>query len=146
MAHNSAQLMLKCEPDGKGCCVFTGYKNKKGYGQIRFRGVRMWAHRAFYIAFKGAIPKGKEIDHLCKNTSCVLPSHLEAVTHQENQRRGNSWVGKNARKTECPKGHPYSKENTYINPHGARVCRTCAKARNAAYLASMVVRRLKLCP
>lgn len=30
--------------------------------------------------------------------------------------------------TECKMGHPYSPENTYINPRGARICRTCRAA------------------
>lgn len=31
----------------------------------------------------------------------------------------------NANKTECPKGHPYSPENTYHHPSGSRICREC---------------------
>jgi hypothetical protein len=31
----------------------------------------------------------------------------------------------NARKTRCPKGHPYDEANTYIGSHGDRQCRTC---------------------
>jgi hypothetical protein len=27
--------------------------------------------------------------------------------------------------THCKHGHTYSTENTYINPKGARVCKTC---------------------
>lgn len=33
---------------------------------------------------------GLEFDHLCRNKLCVRPDHLEAVTHTENVRRGNS--------------------------------------------------------
>lgn len=32
-----------------------------------------------------------------------------------------------SRKTHCPKGHPYSPENTYRNPRGHRLCRKCQK-------------------
>jgi hypothetical protein len=45
------------------------------------------AHRRYYETYKGAIPEGLEIDHLCFNTKCVNPDHLEAVTQQENIRR-----------------------------------------------------------
>lgn len=31
----------------------------------------------------------------------------------------------NAGKTHCRNGHKYSEENTYVNPKGERVCRTC---------------------
>ncbi len=33
----------------------------------------------------------------------------------------------NAAKTHCPKGHPYDKANTHVDPTGARHCRTCAR-------------------
>lgn len=135
------KLLTRVEKVSNGCWEWRGYVNKKGYGQTSLKG-RDWAHRIFYRHFKGAIPQGTEIDHVCKNRVCVNPDHLEAVSHRENQRRGNSWVGRNYRKTHCPKQHPYSKENTYINPLGARVCRTCQKERNRAYADSLVVRTL----
>lgn len=33
-----------------------------------------------------------------------------------------------AEKTHCPKGHPYTEENTARNPQGHRRCRTCSRA------------------
>lgn len=33
------------------------------------------------------------------------------------------------RKTHCPHGHKYTKQNTLIQADGARVCRTCRKQR-----------------
>lgn len=36
----------------------------------------------------GPIPTGHHIDHLCRMTRCIRPSHLEAVTPTENARRG----------------------------------------------------------
>lgn len=33
------------------------------------------------------------------------------------------------RKTECPQGHPYDDENTYVAPSGKRQCKTCRRAR-----------------
>jgi len=35
------------------------------------------------------------------------------MTHHETQ------------KTHCPNGHPYTPDNTYIDPRGYRNCRTC---------------------
>ena len=133
------KLLAKVRKEKDGCWIWLGHKDKRGYGQTSLRG-RDWAHRIFYRHFKGQIPEGTEIDHKCNTPSCVNPKHLQAISHRENQLRGRSWVGKNARKTHCPKAHPYSKRNTYINPHGARVCRACAKDRERKYLASLVVR------
>jgi hypothetical protein len=30
--------------------------------------------------------------------------------------------------THCPKGHPYSGDNLYVKPGGARACRECRTA------------------
>jgi hypothetical protein len=38
----------------------------------------------------------------------------------------------NAAKTHCPRGHPYSLENTYIQHGGGRRCRTCMKDQGKA--------------
>lgn len=37
--------------------------------------------------WKGEIPHGLEIDHLCNKPTCCNPDHLEAVTRAENERR-----------------------------------------------------------
>jgi hypothetical protein len=34
----------------------------------------------------------------------------------------------NAKKTHCPVGHAFTKENTYTRPGGQRACRICRKA------------------
>lgn len=34
----------------------------------------------------------------------------------------------NKKKIQCPKGHYYTPENTYINPQGRRACKICARA------------------
>ncbi len=45
------------------------------------------AHRFAYEMCVGPIPPGLQIDHLCMNTLCVRPDHLEPVTNRENSRR-----------------------------------------------------------
>jgi hypothetical protein len=45
------------------------------------------AHRFYYEQHVGPIPEGLQLDHLCRNTRCVNPAHLEPVTGAENMRR-----------------------------------------------------------
>lgn len=71
------------------------------------------------------VPEGLEIDHLCFNKLCYEPTHLEAVTHQENLQRSG------ARVTHCPQGHEYTEENTYRqgNMRSCKICRREASKR-----------------
>lgn len=66
-----------------GCWVWTG-RIENGYGRI---GARL-AHRVFYVRANRSIPKGLELDHLCRERACVNPAHLEPVQKTVNIRRG----------------------------------------------------------
>lgn len=78
------------------CWQWTGAVNPKGYAHVRVQRVTMHAHQWSYRMFVGPVPAGLELDHLCRNTSCVRPSHLEPVTKGENVRRQNlARAGKN---------------------------------------------------
>lgn len=46
------------------------------------------AHRWTYTQHRGPIPDALPLDHLCRNHSCVNPSHLEPATSAVNTRRG----------------------------------------------------------
>lgn len=114
------------------CWVWTGCKNpdrpygRFGVGDGSNRSVL--AHRWSYEDEYGPIPEGLDIDHLCRNVSCVRPSHLEAVTHLVNVRRGVSGDRQRA-KTHCPQGHEYNEQNTYRFGPGYRSCRACHRER-----------------
>lgn len=71
------------------CWLWSKPLEYNGYGKVMVRKRRVWAHRAMWEQTNGPIPEGLELDHLCRIPSCVRPDHLEAVTHQENMRRGN---------------------------------------------------------
>lgn len=90
-------------------------------------------HRVMFEFCSGSIPEGLTIDHLCRNTVCVNPSHLEPVTNKENLLRGFGFCGNNGRKTHCIHGHEFSKKNTYFymsKCHAMRICRECARNSN----------------
>ncbi len=72
-----------------GCWNWTGYREKRGYGWFspRSSGRHSRAHTWSYEHFKGPVPPGLTVDHVCRNTSCVNPAHLEVVTRAENARR-----------------------------------------------------------
>lgn len=109
-----------------GCWEWQhGIRGSLGYGAFWFNGKQHNAHRFSYEIFKGKIPENLVIDHLCKNPKCVNPNHLEVVTTKENLLRGNTFQAKNAKKTHCPRGHEYNKENTYISKRGYRQCKKC---------------------
>lgn len=73
-----------------GCWVWLGQQNRNGYGRFKRRGERIMAHKYFFQLYKGPIPEGLVLDHLCKVRACVNPNHLEPVTVQVNTLRGEA--------------------------------------------------------
>lgn len=106
------------------CWNWTGSKCK-GYGQLRINKRNVYAHRFIYEAMLGRIPDGYQIDHLCRNSACVNVTHLEPVTKDENNRRGNSPAGQKSRQTHCKRGHPLSGDNLDMHMGKFRRCRAC---------------------
>lgn len=107
------------------CWWWTGSVNDRGYGYFQSDPAhrRTKAHRFAYELANGSIPDGAVIDHTCRNHGCVNPAHLEAVTNRENILRGVGLSSENARKTTCPRGHPYD----MVWSDGLRRCRTCVR-------------------
>ena len=136
MSHKPEQFDDYCCYAGD-CIVWIGasYATPNGtrYGHWKIYGRKMGAHKFSYERLYGQVPNGLELDHLCRNTLCVNPAHLEAVTHQVNVRRGRAAEALRKRqhsKTHCPHGHPYSGKNLYIQPKtGSRFCVMCRNYR-----------------
>jgi hypothetical protein len=105
-----------------GCWNWTGALCGPSPGYAAMDTLRV--HRATYEIFVGHIPKGLELDHLCRNTKCINPYHLEAVTHRENVLRGTNPAAINGRKTHCINGHPLEGPHIYMW-RNRRKCRLC---------------------
>jgi len=118
-----------------GCWNWTGALTSSGYGNFGINRVNFIAHRLSYEWLVGEIKENLDLDHLCRNRRCVNPNHLEPVTRRVNLLRGNTIPAEHSKKTHCPQGHAYTKENTYIYPKtNSRYCRICrAKYSNRSY-------------
>ena len=132
------RLLEKTIPEpNSGCFLWEGAIRPNGYGSINVTTAKgeysnASVHRVAYEIFRGAIPAGLTIDHLCRTRTCVNVDHMEVVTRAENTKRGGGSQASgaiNLAKTHCPAGHAYSGDNLYVNPKGRRECRICRKAR-----------------
>lgn len=115
-----------------GCWEWTATCSTTGYGRVHAWGRAEQAHRVAYRLMVGEIPAGLTIDHLCRNRKCVKPEHLEVVTMRENILRGEGASAKNAKRTACIQGHPFTEDNLYQR-RGVRICQICKLAHDAAY-------------
>ena len=109
-----------------GCWNWTGALSNGRYGSLYYQGRMQKTHRIAWVLQNGEVPIGKELDHLCRNTRCCNPSHLEVVTRSENLRR-SPLMDRKSQNTHCPSGHEYSGENLRLTKKGHRVCKTCMR-------------------
>lgn len=122
--------------DENGCWIWQLHITKQGYGADSFNNYPVPAHRTMYEKYKGPIPKGLQLDHLCRVRNCVNPDHLEPVTGKENVLRGEGFAAVNAKKTHCIHGHEFDEENTYhfkSNGTWHRMCRNCCRINSKAW-------------
>jgi hypothetical protein len=67
-----------------GCVEFSGQRNKKGYGKIKFFRRDVRAHRLAYELKFGPIPEGLYVLHRCDNPPCINVNHLFLGTARAN--------------------------------------------------------------
>lgn len=125
-----------------GCHIWTGARDKNGYGKTNYHSKDIRAHRLIYQLVRGNLSKDKFILHKCDRPSCCNIDHLVEGTPKDNMvdkvRKGrlrNQYMGT----THCKHGHEFTPENTRFATWAGkrkRVCVTCYtnqyKARNAA--------------
>lgn len=102
-----------------GCWLWIGSVDRKGYGKAT-GGVA--AHLWLWRRLRGDLPRGVQLDHMCRRPRCVRPEHLDPVTGSENMRR--TFARYRRELDRCPEGHNLE-ETGKATPEGGVVCRTC---------------------
>lgn len=124
-----------------GCWLWLHRLDYKGHGRFKIAPIGFQAHRIAWTIYRGPIPDGMVIDHVCRVRCCVNPDHLRVVTPRQNSLENNIGPSAiNARKTRCKYGHPFDAANTQIiggrkrldgTKAPVRICRTCNRTRQA---------------
>jgi hypothetical protein len=121
------RILNRIEPGD--CWQWLGRVGRDGYGQVWLAGRTRVAHRAIYELLVRDLGREEQLDHLCRNRSCVNPDHLEVVSCRTNILRGFGAPARAARRPPCRFGHAYQQA-----PRGdRRVCRECGKRWSRQY-------------
>jgi len=133
------RIMEKVNKDGPlwngiPCWEFKGALGH-GYGRVSMPpGKSALVHRVVYQSLVGPLPSRIELDHLCKNTKCCNPAHLEPKTHSVHMKKN--------KKDHCINGHLRTAENTLYLPNGKRKCLICKRIQEKErYQANIEYRR-----
>jgi len=126
-------IMARLRENENGCLEWRGAKTTTGYGLVRINNKTYMVHRLMYVSTYGEPGLDLVIDHLCRNRACANPEHLEAVSNEENVRRGNGLGVINSLKTHCPRGHAMVEPNFISSkPTHGRACKACDNAARIA--------------
>ena len=105
-----------------GCHYWLGRTSPKGYGMVTLNRKQWRMHRLMWFLAGNDLPDyapgGLQMDHLCLNTSCCNPAHLELVDQSTNMKRAAD------QRTHCAKGHELTDDNTRTH-RGYRECKIC---------------------
>jgi hypothetical protein len=116
------------------CWVWTGAKTAnrptrknapktQGYGAITINKRPFYTHRLSFLMHNGYLTDGLVVDHLCGNTLCVNPDHLNEITNKQNLYKSPNFSANNsnkyAQKSICKYGHK--------RKPGAGKCESCYK-------------------
>ncbi len=104
----------------RGCCLWTGFINAGGYGEVSFKGRKYLVHRAAYELKYGPIPDGLLACHTCDKNypigdttyrRCHNPDHIFLGTHADNM-RDKAAKGRSARPHHIGEANARSKLTT----------------------------------
>ncbi len=70
----------------RGCWLWTGSKNSKGYGRFFLDGRHYYSHRVSWALAGREVPGELQICHTCDVELCVNPDHLMMANNATNQR------------------------------------------------------------
>lgn len=84
------------------CWLWTGGKDKQGYGRVWLNGKLVTAHHVSLNLACIGIPEGLLACHHCDNPSCVNPEHIFFGDHSDN--------GKDAQRKGRIRGHKWTPE------------------------------------
>ena len=80
-----AVILLDCDVRPSGCWEWKRQLHHSGYATVGIAGRRVQVHRLALEARLGA-PLGKQqAHHICANSFCVNPDHLQPVTQHDNK-------------------------------------------------------------
>lgn len=72
------------EVQDDGCWLWTGYRNRDGYGTLTRKGRTILAHRYVFGLLVRPVLSDEELDHTCRTPPCCNPKHMTPVSREEN--------------------------------------------------------------